>query len=216
MSDYHHYRFLRYAPRDGTTMQMKTSPWTRLHIDPWLLGLLLIATIFGLVVLYSASGQDIRMVTRQAINFCIAFVVMIFLAQIPPKIYQAFSPWFFGLGLILLLMVALFGQVSLGARRWLGFGGIRFQPSEFLKLAMPMMIAWYLSNRRLPPNWPIVFTTLIIILIPAALIARQPDLGTALLVVDDWRFSCITQCNFTDRLAFSSSRLPKTTRPDFD
>ena len=182
MSDYHHYRFLRYAPRDGTTMQMQAGPWARLHIDPWLLGLLIISTIFGLVVLYSASGQDIRMVTRQGINFSIAFAVMIFLAQIPPKMYQAFSPWFFGLGLMLLLMVALFGQISLGARRWLGVGGIRFQPSEFLKLAMPMMIAWYLSNRTLPPNWRVVLTTLMMILIPALLIARQPDLGTALLV----------------------------------
>jgi rod shape determining protein RodA len=182
MSDYHHYRFLRYAPRDGTTMQMQPGRWTRLHLDPWLLGLLFIATIFGLVVLYSASGQDIGMVTRQAISFGMAFVVMITLAQVPPKMYEAFSPWFFGFGLFLLIMVALVGQVSLGARRWLGFGGIRFQPSEFLKLAMPMMMAWYLSNRTLPPNWRVVLTALLLIAIPAALIAKQPDLGTALLV----------------------------------
>ncbi len=182
MSDYHHYRFLRYAPRDGTTMQMQPGRWTRMHLDPWLLGLLFIATVFGLVVLYSASGQDVGMVTRQAISFSMAFVVMITLAQVPPKMYQAFSPWFFGIGLVLLIMVALVGQVSLGARRWLGFGGIRFQPSEFLKLAMPMMMAWYLSNRTLPPNWRVVLTALMIIIVPAALIAKQPDLGTALLV----------------------------------
>lgn len=182
MSDYHHYRFLRYAPRDGTTMQMQPGRWMRMHLDPWLLGLLFIAAIFGLVVLYSASGQDVGMVTRQAISFSMAFVVMITLAQVPPKMYQAFSPWFFGIGLVLLIMVALVGQVSLGARRWLGFGGIRFQPSEFLKLAMPMMMAWYLSNRPLPPNWQVVLTGLLIIAIPAALIAKQPDLGTALLV----------------------------------
>jgi rod shape determining protein RodA len=182
MSDYHHYRFLRYAPRDGTTMQMQPGRWTRLHLDPWLLGLLFIASIFGLVVLYSASGQDVGMVTRQAISFGMAFVVMITLAQVPPKMYEAFSPWFFGFGLFLLIMVALVGQVSLGARRWLGFGGIRFQPSEFLKLAMPMMMAWYLSNRTLPPNWRVVLTALMIIAVPAGLIAKQPDLGTALLV----------------------------------
>lgn len=182
MSDYHHYRFLRYAPRDGTTMQMQPGRWTRMHLDPWLLGLLFIATIFGLVVLYSASGQDVGMVTRQAISFSMAFVVMITLAQVPPKMYQAFSPWFYGIGFILLIMVALVGQVSLGARRWLGFGGIRFQPSEFLKLAMPMMMAWYLSNRTLPPNWRVVLVALMIIIVPAALIAKQPDLGTALLV----------------------------------
>jgi rod shape determining protein RodA len=122
------------------------------------------------------------MVTRQAISFSMALVVMISLAQVPPKMYQAFSPWFFGFGLVLLIMVALVGQVSLGARRWLGFGGIRFQPSEFLKLAMPMMMAWYLSSKPLPPNWRVVLTALFIIAIPAGLIARQPDLGTALLV----------------------------------
>ena len=183
MSDFHHYRFLRYAPRDGTTMQMQPGRWTRMHIDPWLLGLLLLATIFGLIVLYSASGQDSEMVTRQAISFGVAYVVMITLAQIPPKMYQAFSPWFFGIGLLLLVMVALFGQVSLGARRWLGIAGVfRFQPSEFLKLAMPMMMAWYLSARVLPPSWKVVMTALMLIVIPAGLIAKQPDLGTALLV----------------------------------
>ncbi len=183
MSDFHHYRFLRYAPRDGTTMQMQPGRWTRMHLDPWLLGLLLLATIFGLIVLYSASGQDSDMVTRQAISFGVAYVVMITLAQIPPKMYQAFSPWFFGIGLLLLIMVALFGQVSLGARRWLGIAGVfRFQPSEFLKLAMPMMMAWYLSARVLPPSWKVVMTALMLIVIPAGLIAKQPDLGTALLV----------------------------------
>jgi len=183
MSDYHHYRFLRYAPRDGTTMQMQPGRWTRMHLDPWLLMLLMIAAITGLIVLYSASGQDAGMVYRQAISFCMAFAVMIMLAQIPPKMYQAFSPWFYGMGLILLIMVALVGQVSLGARRWLGIPGLfRFQPSEFLKLAMPMMIAWFLSGRTLPPNWRIVVLAFGLILVPAGLIAKQPDLGTAILV----------------------------------
>ncbi|AXI03074.1 rod shape-determining protein RodA [Aquirhabdus parva] len=183
MSDYHHYRFLRYAPRDGTTMQMQPGRWTRMHLDPWLLGLLLIAATFGLIVLYSASGQDADMVTRQAISFGMAFVVMITLAQVPPKMYEAFSPWFFAMGLVLLIMVALIGQVSLGARRWLGVPGLfRFQPSEFLKLAMPMMMAWYLSGRVLPPSWKVVLTGLLLIAIPAGLIAKQPDLGTAILV----------------------------------
>lgn len=182
MSDYHHYRFLRYAPRDGTTMQMQPDRWTRLHLDPWLLGLLFTAMLFGLFVLYSASGQDVGLVSKQAMSFGIAFIVMITLAQVPPKVYQAFSPWFYVFGLILLIMVALFGQISLGARRWLSVGGLRFQPSEFLKLAMPMMLAWYLSGRTLPPNWRVVLTALLLIGIPAGLIAKQPDLGTGLLV----------------------------------
>ena len=182
MSDYHHYRFLRYAPRDGTTMQMQPDRWTRLHLDPWLLGLLFTAMLFGLFVLYSASGQDIGLVTKQAMSFGIAFIVMITLAQVPPKVYQAFSPWFYVFGLVLLIMVALFGQISLGARRWLNVGGLRFQPSEFLKLAMPMMLAWYLSGRTLPPNWRVVLSALLLIGIPTLLIARQPDLGTSLLV----------------------------------
>ncbi|MEY2863407.1 MAG: hypothetical protein RLY58_1114 [Pseudomonadota bacterium] len=184
MSDQYQYRFLRYAPRDGSTMQMKPTRLERMHIDPWLMGLLLLAAGFGLIILYSASAQDINMVIRQAISFGLAFGVMLFLAQIPPKVYQAFSPWFYAGGMLLLIAVKAFGEVRMGAQRWLdipGFGSV--QPSEFMKLGMPMMTAWFLSRTVLPPSLPVVIGTLLLIGLPVVFIAEQPDLGTSLLVM---------------------------------
>lgn len=178
------YRFLRHAPRDGSTMQMQQSRLERMHIDPWLFFLLLCAAGLGLFILYSASAQDVGLVIRQAVSFAIAFAIMLFLAQIPPKIYQAFSPWFYGMGLALLGAVMVFGDVRMGAQRWLdipGFGSV--QPSEFMKLAMPMMTAWFLSKRLLPPSLAVVMGTLLLILLPVLLVAEQPDLGTSLLVM---------------------------------
>jgi rod shape determining protein RodA len=184
MSDQYQYRFLRYAPRDGSTMQMKQTRLERLHVDPWLMGLLLLAACFGLIILYSASEQDMGLVIRQAISFGLAFGVMLFLAQIPPKVYQAFSPWFYGMGMALLIAVKLFGEVRMGAQRWLDIPAIgSVQPSEFMKLGMPMMAAWFLSHRLLPPSIPTVLGTLLLIGLPALLIAEQPDLGTAVLVM---------------------------------
>jgi rod shape determining protein RodA len=184
MSDQYQYRFLRYAPRDGSTMQMQPSRLERLHIDPWLMVLLLLAAGFGLIILYSASAQDMSMVIRQAVSFAVAFGVMIFLAQIPPKMYQAFSPWFYAGGIMLLVAVKLFGEVRMGAQRWLdipGFGSV--QPSEFMKLGMPMMAAWFLSRKVLPPSIPVIIGTLMLIGMPVLLVAEQPDLGTSLLVM---------------------------------
>ena len=184
MADTPQYRFLRYAPRDGSNMQMTPTRWERFHIDPWLTGLFLLIASLGLVVLYSASAQDSSLVVRQLISFMIGFVVMFTLAQVPPKIYQAFSPWFYTFGMLTLFAVMLFGEVRLGARRWIdipAFGSV--QPSEFMKLAMPMMIAWFLSARPLPPTLKAVVVTLVLILLPFLLIAKQPDLGTAMLVL---------------------------------
>ena len=98
MSQHYQYRFLRHAPRDGSTMQMRPTRFERLHIDLWLLFLLLLTALVGLITLYSASAQDWGLVIRQAISFGIGFVVMLTLAQIPPRIYQGFSPWFYSLG----------------------------------------------------------------------------------------------------------------------
>lgn len=189
MTDTPQYRFLRYAPRDGSNMQLTPSRWERVHIDPWLTGLLLLLASLGLVVLYSASAQDTALVIRQLVSFSIGFAVMFILAQIPPKLYQAFSPWFYGLGLVLLLGVMLFGDVRMGAQRWLdipGFGSV--QPSEFMKLAMPLMTAWFLSARPLPPTFKAVLVTLGLIGVPVLLIAEQPDLGTSLLVLASGMF----------------------------
>jgi len=117
-------------------------------------------------------------------SFGIGFVVMISLAQIPPKVYQAFSPYFYGIGLLGLISVVAFGEVRLGAQRWInipGFGSV--QPSEFMKIGMPLMVAWFLSLNPLPPSFRNVVISLILIVIPFVIIAEQPDLGTSLLVL---------------------------------
>jgi rod shape determining protein RodA len=151
------------------------------RLDPVLLLLLLLIMAFGLVVLYSASGQDMAVVNRQAIRLGFGCVVMLVISQVPPRILRVWTPWLYGIGIAMLLATWGLG-VGRGTQRWLDFGLVRFQPSELMKLAVPMMVAWYLHPRVLPPAWRSVLVTLGILLIPTLLIARQPDLGTALLV----------------------------------
>ena len=178
------YKFLRQAPRDGLSTATQLSRWQQLHIDPWLCLFLVLNALLGLTVLYSASAQDVGLVSKQAMSFGIGFVVMFSLAQIPPKVYQAFSPYFYIFGVLSLLAVVIFGEVRMGAQRWIdipGFGSV--QPSEFMKIGMPMMIAWFLSRKALPPSFSQVILSLVLIVIPFLLIAEQPDLGTSLLVL---------------------------------
>ena len=153
--------------------------WPQLDF-PLLIALMLLMG-FGLVVLYSASGQEMPVVYRQATRLAIGLLVMLVLSQVPPYIFRLWTPWLFALGLVLLLATWFFG-VGRNTSRWLDLGFFRFQPSEVMKLAIPMMVAWYLHPRRLPPNLTATLVTVAIILAPALLIARQPDLGTALMV----------------------------------
>ena len=178
------YKFLRQAPRDGLSTAMQPSIWNRLHIDPWLTTFIILNVALGLVTLYSASGQNISMVTRQSMSFAIGLVVMFSLAQIPPKVYQTFSPFFYVFGLLCLIAVMLVGEVRMGAQRWLSIPGVAsVQPSEFMKIGMPMMMAWYLSKYALPPKFKHIFIALILVDVPFLLIAEQPDLGTSALVL---------------------------------
>ncbi|MBJ9720616.1 rod shape-determining protein RodA [Acinetobacter calcoaceticus] len=184
MSPSPQYKFLRQAPRDGLSTAMQPSKWQQLHVDPWLCLFLLLNALLGLTVLYSASAQDVGLVSKQAMSFGIGFLVMFGLAQIPPKVYQAFSPYFYLFGLFALVAVKVFGEVRMGAQRWIdipGFGSV--QPSEFMKIGMPMMIAWFLARKPLPPSFSQVVLSLMLIGIPFLLIAEQPDLGTSLLVL---------------------------------
>jgi rod shape determining protein RodA len=154
----------------------------RLHIDmPLLLGLIALAAI-GFVVLYSASGQSTDILARQAVRLVVAFGVMFVVAQIAPGHYQYWAPWIYGIGLFLLLLVLLVGLVGKGAQRWLDLGIVRFQPSELVKISVPLMVAYSLCERPLPPTFKRIVTSLAIVLIPTLMIVRQPDLGTALLV----------------------------------
>ncbi|MDQ8937202.1 rod shape-determining protein RodA [Acinetobacter rudis] len=189
MSPSSQYKFLRQAPRDGLSTSMQPTRWQRLHIDPWLCLFLILNAALGLTVLYSASAQDTMLVTRQAISFAIGFTVMIAMAQIPPKVYQAFAPYFYTFGVVCLLAVMLIGEVRMGARRWIdipGFGSV--QPSEFMKIGMPLMIAWFLALRPLPPSFKNVVISLLLICVPFVMIAKQPDLGTSLLILASGMF----------------------------
>ena len=153
-----------------------------LRLDaPLLAGLVLISG-FGLVVLWSSGGQDSGLMMRQLVRLGVAFGVLLAVAQVPPKILRFWSPWLFAAGLALLVAVLVVGDIGKGAQRWLDLGVVRFQPSEIMKLAVPMMAAWYLHDRPLPPRFLELVVLLALVAVPAALIARQPDLGTALLV----------------------------------
>lgn len=154
----------------------------RLHLDlPLLLGLLVLSAV-GLFILYSASNQSMDVVGRQALHLAIAFTVMLVVAQIPPDHLRKWAPWLYAAGLVLLAAVLVFGYVGKGAQRWLDLGVVRFQPSEIMKIALPMMIAWFLADEPLPPSKSRIFYTCILFIVPTALIAKQPDLGTSLLI----------------------------------
>jgi rod shape determining protein RodA len=158
------------------------------HIDlPLLLGLLALAAT-GLFVLYSAGDQDMELVTRQAVRLLIAFIVMLAVAQLSPDSIEHWSPWLFGLGLIMLVAVLAVGEVGKGAQRWLDLGLFRFQPSEIMKIAVPMMVAWYLAEAALPPARLRLLIATIILITPTLLVAKQPDLGTALLIASSGIF----------------------------
>ena len=154
----------------------------RWHID-WvlLLGLLLMMAL-GITVLYSASGRDIDFVGKQVIRLGIGLLVMLVVAQIDVHWLRLSSRALYIIGVILLILVLLAGDASKGATRWLDLGFLRFQPSELMKLAMPMMISVYFADRHLPPTLRETLVAAILVAVPMGLIIQQPDLGTALLV----------------------------------
>ena len=155
----------------------------RFHIDVWMVGLLAAVGCMGLAVLYSASGGSEREVFAQFQRLMLGFVVMITLAQVPPDYYRAGAPWFYGAACVLLILVLVLGDHAKGAQRWLDLGVLRFQPSEMMKLAMPMMVAAWLHGRPLPPSWRDVAVALVLIGFPSVLVMMQPDLGTSLLII---------------------------------
>lgn len=175
--------FLRQLPTYGSPVTKRIPFWQAFHLDgPLLFGLLLIIGL-GLIVLYSAGNESMVVVHRQSYRFAMGLGVMIVLAQIPPMVYRRWTPFLYSLGLLLLVGVLVAGVGAKGAQRWLAIPGIgRFQPSEIMKLAVPMMVAWYLADRALPPAIRPVIAALIIMGIPTVLIAIQPDLGTSILI----------------------------------
>lgn len=166
-----------------------SSIWFRFHIDlPLLLGILTLMSI-SIALVYSAGGQDINMVIRQAMKLGIGLVVMLVIAQISPFFYQKWAPHIFFIGVGLLVTVLIVGDMGKGAQRWLNLGIVKFQPSEIMKLSLPMMMAWFLSKYTLPPTLKNTLLSFIIIATPTLLIAKQPDLGTSLLVASSGFFA---------------------------
>ena len=153
-----------------------------LRLDGMLLSALVAVSAFGLFVLFSAAGDNTALWFSQLARIGIGFALLVALSQVPDHFLRMLSPAAYLLGLILLVVVAFAGDIGKGAQRWLDLGVVRFQPSEIMKLAVPMMCAWYLHQRPLPPSFRDIGVVMAIVLMPVALIAEQPDLGTALLV----------------------------------
>ncbi len=168
--------------------QEKKSIWQKLHIDLPLFTALLVLMGLGLSVIYSAGGQDMGLIIRQVTRLGIAIVAMLFIAQIPPFFYQRWAVPLFVCGCGLLVAVLLFGHVGKGAQRWLDIGITKFQPSEIMKLAVPIMTAWYISRKPLPPTFLDTVIGFVLVMLPTLLIAKQPDLGTSILIASSGIF----------------------------
>ncbi len=154
----------------------------RVRFDmPLFLGLVLLCSA-SLLILYSAGGANGDQIVRQLVRIGLAFGIMLTIAQIRPDTLMRYSPIIFSAGLVLLFIVLAIGFVGKGAQRWIDLGVVRFQPSEIMKLAVPMMVAWVATRRYLPLSFWHSVLLFIVILVPAGLIGLQPDLGTALLV----------------------------------
>jgi rod shape determining protein RodA len=151
-------------------------------IDLVLLVSLALLIALGSIILFSATGESVRMMNNHTIHLVLATIVMLVATQLSSDLLKRWSFWIYVFGIIVLVLVLIQGSMGKGAQRWLEVGGLRFQPSEVMKLAVPMMVASYLSKKSLPPGFKEVFIAILLVLIPMLLIVRQPDLGTALLV----------------------------------
>ncbi|WP_020561994.1 rod shape-determining protein RodA [Methylosarcina fibrata] len=154
----------------------------KLHIDIPLFICLLFTALLSFVILYSAGGQDMDVLLRQAARIGLAFLLMTALAHVHPNQFKRYSAELFSIGVVLLVAVLIMGKIGKGAQRWLDLGFFRFQPSEMIKITTPMMIAWYLAEHQFPPKTKQLLIAGLLIIVPTLLIAKQPDLGTALLV----------------------------------
>ncbi len=169
-------------PRSRVEQGLSARVLRFLHLDPWLLtgigGVLLIS----MLALYSAEGQRLDELFDQVARMLVAFGALLFAAQISPAWLRRGSPLIYALGLVLLILVLVTGDIGKGAQRWLDVG-VRFQPSEIMKLGVPMTMCWLLHERPLPPSFGILVLVSLVIFLPAGMIGIQPDLGTAILIV---------------------------------
>jgi rod shape determining protein RodA len=168
--------------RTRRTLSASAKLLSALNLDgPLLVGLAILA-LYGLAILYSASGQSLDTILRTVVRIALGTAAMLALTHASPNLLRRLSPWIYVIGVALLLVVGLTGVIGKGAQRWLNLGIVRFQPSEVMKLAVPMLAAWYLHERPLPPDLRALLILAVIIFLPAGLVAMQPDLGTAALI----------------------------------
>ena len=175
--------FIRQSAGLNAPVSRSRTLWRMLHIDPPLLIGVVLLCGFGLLVLYSASDGDRFLVRRQAIIMTVGLLVMLAVAQFNVHFFRRWALSLYGLGIGLLVVVLFIGVEENGARSWLNLPGLpSFQPSETMKFIVPMLLAWYLASRPLPPRFKHLFWSALMIGVPAALIIVQNDTGTALMV----------------------------------
>lgn len=177
--------FSRTLEQGGESGFNRSKRWfARFHLDLPLLLLLVILAIGGLFVLYSSNGANLVMTQKQMLHFLVGFTLLTITAQVPPRFYATIAPWPYIICLIGLIGVLFYGVGAKGAQRWLQLPGLpRFQPAEFMKLALPLAVVWFMAKRSIPPKLSDLFKASIIIAIPTLLILKQPDLGTAILIM---------------------------------
>lgn len=154
----------------------------KFSIDWALMTGLLTLSAISLFVLYSAGDQNTDLLIRQSIRITLAFVVMLVVARVTPEQLLRWTPYIYSIGILLLVIVLGAGVIGKGAQRWIDLGFVRFQPAEMMKLAVPMMVAWVMVKKPLPASLPTVILGFIVVAIPAFLVIKQPDLGTAILI----------------------------------
>ena len=186
----------------------------RFHIDlPLWIGIILLSAM-GMAVLYSAGDKSIELLNRQTVRLLLAFIVMFAVAQINPSTLKHWAPWMFAAGLLMLIAVLVLGEVGKGAQRWLNLGLFRFQPSELMKIAVPIMTAWYLAEASIPPKFGRLVVATIIVIVPTLLIAKQPDLGTSLLIASSG-FFVLLLAGLSWKIIFSVITLLTASTPIF-
>jgi len=160
----------------------KKTIWTRIHIDPLFCLIITALLVYSALVMWSASGQDPGMMERKLGQIAMGVIVMLVMAQIPPRVYEGWAPYLYIICVILLIAVDAFGHISKGAQRWLDLGVVRFQPSEIAKIAVPLMVARFINRDVCPPTLKNTGIALVLIFMPTLLVAAQPDLGTSILI----------------------------------
>jgi len=175
--------FQRWAPEARKHLKRGPGLWVKLKLDPWLLVLLFAIMSFGLVVLYSGAGSSEVAVQKQLVRYGLALLAMVLVTQINLRHVQRWIPLLYLAGLLLLVAVLLFGVGAKGAQRWLQIPGLpRFQPAEIMKLVVPLTVSWYLASRPRPPKLMPIIVAMVLVSVPVLLIAKQPDLGTSVLI----------------------------------